>query len=115
MTSDRFISGFGNRGESWSVIVTPRQPFSRRPIAQRAIDGFRGEKSFAVWLNQSDCAPELFDWNFGEPMSRLLIGRVIDHTFRDLSPALDPLFAKMTFAVPDRERFRRRIGNADVH
>src|SRR5207245_3070274 len=70
--------------------------------------------SFAVWLNQSDCALELFDRNFGELMRRLLICRVIDLAGGDFPPALDPPLAKMTFAVPDHERFRRRIGNAQV-
>ncbi|PYJ59040.1 MAG: hypothetical protein DME74_13225, partial [Verrucomicrobia bacterium] len=86
MTSDELVSCFGNRRESRNVIVTPRQPFSRRSISQRAIDGFSGKKSFAVWLNQSDCALELFDRNFGELMRRLLICRVIDLAGGDFPP-----------------------------
>src|SRR5881409_405446 len=47
MTCDELVSGFGNRCESRNVIVAPRQPFSRRSISQRAVDGFRSQKSFA--------------------------------------------------------------------
>src|SRR5881275_2683498 len=64
---------------------------------------------------QRAVALELFDRNFGEPMRCLLVRDVIDLTRGDFLPALDPSFAKMTFAVPDHEGFRRRIGNAEVH
>src|SRR2546426_341820 len=112
MTCDEVVSGFGNRCESRNVIVAPRQPSSRRPISQRAIDGFRGKKSFAVRLNESHRAPELIARDFGESVRDFLISGVIDFTGGDLSPALDPQLAKITFPVPDQERFPRRIGNA---
>src|SRR5438128_2420027 len=112
MTSDEVVSSFGNRCESRNVIVAPRQPSSRRSISQRAVDGFRGKKGFAVRLNESYRALQLFDSNFGKLMRCPLISGVIDFTGGDFSPALDPQLAKMTFPVPDQERFRRRIGNA---
>jgi hypothetical protein len=94
------------------VVVTPLQPFSRRPISQRTIDGFRGKKCFAIWLDESHRVLELIEWNFGEPISGLLVCCVINLTGGYFPPPLDPHFAKKTFAVPDHERFRRRIRNA---
>src|SRR5438876_4245588 len=44
-------------------------------------------------------------------MRCLLISGVIDFTGGDLSPALDPQLAKMTFPVPDQQRLGRGIGN----
>ena len=79
------------------------------------MDGFRGKKSFAVWLNQSDCAFELLDRNFREAMRYILICSVIDLTASDFPPPFDPSLAKMAFAVPDHQRFRRRIRNAEMH
>src|SRR6266566_961511 len=78
MTGDEFVSGFGNRRESRNVIVTPRQPFSRRSISQRAIDGFRGKKYFAIRLNQNHRALEVIDWNFGKAPGTILIRSIID-------------------------------------
>src|SRR5213593_1628195 len=111
MTCDELVSGFGNRCESRNVIVAPRQPFSRRSISQRAVDGFRSQKSFAVRLNESHRAPELIARDFGESVGDFLISGVIDFTGGDLSPALDPQLAKMTFSVPDQERLGWWIGN----
>src|SRR5215469_12855871 len=112
MMRDELVSGFGNRREPRNVIVTPRQPSLRRSISQRTIDGFRGKKRFAVRLNESHRALELFDWNFWKLIRCLLISGVIDFTGGDFSPALDPQPAEITFPVPDQERFRRKIGYA---
>src|SRR6059036_1700315 len=115
MTSDELVSGFGDLRESRNVIVTPLQPFSRRPILQRTIDGFRGKKCFAIWLDESHGVLELIEWNFGELISCLLVCRVINLTGGYFPPPLDPHFAKMTFAIPDHERFGGRIGDAAAH
>src|SRR6266404_2025057 len=114
MTSDELVSSFGDLRESRNVVVTPLQPFFRSSMAQRAIDGLGGKEGSAVWLDQSDCALELFDRNFGELTRCLLVCGVIDLTGGDFPPALNPSFAKKTFAVPDHERFGRRIGNAEA-
>src|SRR5437870_13317391 len=107
MTCDELVSGFGNRCESRNVIVAPRQPSSRRSISQRAVDGFRGQNSFAVRLNESHRAPELIARDFWESVGDFLISGVIDFTGGDLSPALDPHLAKMTFPDPDHARLDR--------
>src|SRR5947209_16162090 len=97
MTCDEVVSGFGNRCESRNVIVAPRQPSSRRSISQRAVDGFRGQKSFAVRLNESHCTPELIARDFGESVGDFLISGVIDFTGGYLSHALDSQLSKITF------------------
>jgi len=79
---------------------------------QRTIDGFRRKKCFAIWLDESHGVLELIEWNFGELISCLLVCRVINLTGGYFPPPLDPHFAKMTFAVPDHERFGRGIRNA---
>src|SRR5437667_175665 len=66
MACDELVSGFRDLRESRNVIVTPRQPCSRRPILQRTIDGFRRKKCFAIWLDESHGVLELIDWNFGK-------------------------------------------------
>ena len=101
MTGDELVSDFGNGRESRNVIVAPCQPSSRRSISQRPVDGFRGQKSVAVRLNQNHRAFELFDWNFVKLMCSLLISSVIDFTGGDFSPALDPQPAEIAFTVPD--------------
>src|SRR6266436_1914530 len=115
MRSDELVSDFGNSRESRDVIVTPRQPSSRRPISQRAIDGFRGKKSFAVRLNQSHRPRKLFGRNFRESVGDLLVRCVIDLTASDYLPALDPQPTENTFTVPDQERLGWRLGNAKAH
>src|SRR6266849_841860 len=111
MTRDEFVSDFGNRCESRNVIVAPRQPSSRRSISQRAIDSFRGKKSFTVWFNQSHRARKLFSRNFWESVCNLLVRCAIDLTGGDFSPPLEPQPAESTFAIPDQQRLGRGIGN----
>src|SRR4029077_8395115 len=112
MPSDEPVSGFRNCRESRDVIVTPCQPFSRRPITQRAIHGFRGEKDFAVCFDESHRALKVTARNFREPICDILIGGIINLIPSNFSPALNPPPAKITFAVPDQERSGEWIGNA---
>src|SRR5439155_8210944 len=114
MTSDEVVSGVGDRREPGNAIVTPRQPFARTSISQRATDCFRGKKRFAVWLDESKRALELLKRNFGKLMRRLLAGDVIDLAGGDFAPALDPPLAKMTLTVPDHERFERRMADTEM-
>jgi len=114
MACDELVSAFRNRRESWNVVVTPCQPFSRRPILQGTIGGFGGKKCFAIGIDENHGVLELIECNFGELRSGLLVCRVINLTGGYFSPPLDPHFAKQTFAVPDQKRFGRRIGNAEA-
>src|SRR5215471_4540974 len=114
MASDKFVSTLRNDCETRHMIVAPRQPFPRRLISQRAIHGFGSQEGFAIQFDEYDRASELFDWNFGEPRGRLLIGGVVHFPSRDFSPTLDPPLAKMTLAIPNHERLWRRVRNAEV-
>ena len=115
MTSDELVSEFGNCRESRHVIITPGQPFSGRPASQRAIDSFRCKKGFAIWLDESNRAFELFDGNLRKPICCFLVGYIINFARGDFAPAFNPAFAKMTFPVPNHERLGRGVGNAQAH
>src|SRR5205814_5309274 len=75
---------------------------------------FSGKKGFAIWFNESDSALELFERNFWKSIGRFLIGGIINFAGGDFAPAFDPAPAKMTFAVPNHEWLRWRIGNAEM-
>src|SRR4029453_6835350 len=114
MPRDEFVSGLGNPCETRDVIVAPRQPFPRRSISQRTIHGFGGKEGFAIRVDERYRTLELFDWNFREPRSCLLISAIIHFASSDLAPAFDPPLAKMTLAIPNHERFWRRVRNAKM-
>src|SRR5215831_18036608 len=111
MPRDELVSSLGNRCETWHMIVAPGQPLPRRSISQRAIHGFGGKESFAIRLDERYRMLELFNWNFWEPCSGLLISGIIHFASGDFAPAFDPSFAKMTLAIPNHERFWRRMRN----
>src|SRR6266478_987249 len=114
MASDEVVSSLRDRREPGGPIVTPGQPFSRTLVSQRAIDCFRAKKSLAIWFNESDSALELFEGNFWKSIRRFLIGDIINFVRSNFAPALDPAPAKMTFAVPNHERLRWRIGDTQI-
>src|SRR6266699_371579 len=115
MTSDQVVSSLENRRHPGEAIVTPRQPFSRTSISQRATDCFRAKKRLAIWLDESNRALELLKRNFRKLLRCLLVGDIIDLAVGDFAPPLDPPLAKMTLPVPNHERLERRIRNAEVH
>src|SRR6266496_2799520 len=114
MPRDEFVSSLGNPCETRDVIVAPRQPFPRRSISQRAIHRFGGKERFAIRLDKRSRTLELVDWNFGEPRGCLLIRGIIHLASGDFAPAFDPPLAKMTLAIPNHERFWRRVRNAKM-
>src|SRR5436309_4610463 len=114
MPSDELVTDFRNRRESRDVVVAPCEPSSRRSISQRAIDGFRGKKSFAVRLDENHRAPKFFSRNFRESVCNLLVRYVIDLIGGDFAPTLDPQPAEITLAVPDQERPGWGISDAEV-
>src|SRR5919198_6587803 len=112
MASDECVRSLGKRCEARYVIVAPRQPFPRSSISQGAVHRFGRKEGFAIRLDDCNRALELFDWNFGKPRGRILIGGVINVASRDFAPTLDPPLAKKTLAIPNHERLCRRIRNA---
>src|SRR5215813_14416268 len=93
------------------MIVAPRQPLPRRSIPQRAIYGVGSKEGFAIRCDERYLTLKLFDWNFREPRGCLLISSIIHFASSDFAPTFDPSFAKMTLAIPNHERFWRRMGN----
>ncbi len=114
MTSDELVSNLRSRRETGNLIITPGQPSTRKSISERAIDGFRRKKSFAVWFDESDGALEPFDGNFWKSVRRFLISFVINFARGDFAPPLDPAFAKMTFAIPNHEWLGRWVADAEM-
>src|SRR4029078_3298137 len=114
MACDECASGLGNACEPRNVIVTPRQPFLRGSLSQRAIDGFGGKGGFGITRDEGNRSRELCDWNFREPRCCLLKGGIIHVASGDFAPMFAPPLAKMTLAIPNHERLWRWIRNAKV-
>src|SRR5712692_10951195 len=112
MARNEFVNGFGDRRETGNVVVTPRQPFSRRSTSQRPIDRFCRKKNLALPVDVSDGALEFRPGDFRKFFRDFLIRGVLNLATRDLAPALDPQSAKMTFAIPNHERFGWRRNHA---
>src|SRR5712692_1112962 len=110
MARNEFVNGFGDRRETGNVVVTPRQPFSRRSTSQRPINRFCRKKNLALPVDVSDGALEFRPGDFRKFFRDFLIRRIFNLATRDLAPALDPQPAKMTFAIPNHERSGKRSG-----
>src|SRR5882762_437815 len=109
MPCDEGITEFRNRSEAGKVLVTPPQPFFRGSATQRLIDRFRRDENLTGLIDINDRALELLPRNFWKTLRDFLIWRVLDFARSNYTPALNPASAEMTFAIPNHERFRRRI------
>src|SRR5437899_11527597 len=114
MARDELVNQFGNGGEPGNVIVTPGQPFSRRPAVERAINRFGCEKNCALLVDVNDGPLKLLARDLGKPIRSFLERRIVGRATSDHAPALDPQSAKMTFAIPDQEWVGWRIRNAPM-
>src|SRR5438876_12088717 len=103
MARDRSVNQLRYRGETGKVIVTPGQPFSRRPASKGAINRVDCEKNCALFVDVNNGSLKLFARDFGKPTRDLLKRRVVSRAAGDDAPPLNPQSRNVTFGPPVRE------------
>ena len=78
------------------------------------INRFRRDENLTGLIDINNRVLELFPRNFWKTLRDFLIWRVLDFPRGNFAPAFNPATAKMAFAIPNHERFGRRIGNAEL-
>src|SRR5207237_6723528 len=111
---DDVITEFRNRSEAGNVLVAPPQPFFRAAATKRLINRFRRDENLTGLIDINNRVLELFPRNFWKTLRDFLIRRIVDFACGNFAPPFNPATAKMAVAIPNHERFRWRIGNAEL-
>src|SRR5947208_15318792 len=78
------------------------------------MDCFRRDENLTGLIDLSDRALELFARNFWKTVRDFLIWCVLNFARGNFAPALNPASTGMTFAIPNHERPRWRVGHAHL-
>ena len=78
------------------------------------INCFRRDENVTGLIDINNRVLELLPRNFWKTLRDFLIRRIVDFACGNFAPPFNPATAEMAVAIPNHERIRWRIGNAEL-